>query len=103
MSLVSEITQVLVDHDATEAEAAAGKLVAIAETYTAALTHPVRGHILTILEAGRRSPVQISSELPGVSLGTVSYHVRCLADQGLIKLVATRPRRGAVEHFYEAR
>jgi hypothetical protein len=33
----------------------------------------------------------------------VSYHVRTLADLGLLKLVRRRTRRGAVEHYYQAR
>ena len=36
----------------------------------------------------------------GASLGNVSYHVRQLAKAGLIELVATKPRRGALEHYY---
>jgi hypothetical protein len=32
----------------------------------------------------------------------VSYHVRQLADLGLIKLVKRTPRRGAIEHHYRA-
>ena len=36
----------------------------------------------------------------GASLSNVSYHVRQLAKAGLIELVATRPRRGALEHYY---
>jgi predicted transcriptional regulator len=30
----------------------------------------------------------------------VSYHVRQLENAGLIELVATEPRRGALEHYY---
>jgi len=32
----------------------------------------------------------------------VSYHVRTLAQLELIKLVKKTPRRGAIEHHYEA-
>jgi hypothetical protein len=32
----------------------------------------------------------------------VSYHIRLLHDLGAIELVATEPRRGALEHFYRA-
>jgi DNA-binding transcriptional ArsR family regulator len=35
-------------------------------------------------------------------LSSVSYHVRKLAECGAVELVDTRPRRGSVEHFYEA-
>jgi hypothetical protein len=37
-----------------------------------------------------------------VPVGRVSHHVRTLARIGAIELVSTRPRRGAVEHFYRA-
>lgn len=36
----------------------------------------------------------------GESLGNVSYHVRQLQKAGLIELVATKQRRGALEHYY---
>jgi predicted transcriptional regulator len=47
------------------------------------------------------SPSEIASELDA-PLTHVSYHVRQLAGLGLIKLVRTTPRRGAVEHHYTA-
>jgi predicted transcriptional regulator len=48
------------------------------------------------------SPSEIANEL-SAPLTHVSYHVRQLAGLGLIKLVKTTPRRGAVEHHYTAR
>jgi hypothetical protein len=36
----------------------------------------------------------------GESLGNVSYRVRQLEKGGLIQLVATKQRRGALEHYY---
>ena len=36
----------------------------------------------------------------GEPLGNVSYHVRQLEKAGLIELVATKQRRGALEHYY---
>lgn len=67
-----------------------------------ALSHPLRPQILQILTTrGEASPVQIAEEL-GASLGVVSYHVRILRDHGCVELVHTRPRRGAVEHYYRA-
>src|SRR5439155_1050585 len=47
-------------------------------------------------------PSEIANEL-GAPLTHVSYHVRQLAGLGLIKLVKTTPRRGAVEHHYTAK
>ena len=48
------------------------------------------------------SPRELSDELDA-PLGNVSYHVRTLSSLGLIKLVKKTPRRGAIEHYYEAR
>jgi DNA-binding transcriptional ArsR family regulator len=67
-----------------------------------ALAHPLRVQILSTLEDRIASPSDLASEL-GAPLGNVSYHVRTLADLGLVKLVKRRTRRGAVEHYYQAR
>ena len=66
-----------------------------------AFAHPLRIRILGIFENQTASPSEIAEQL-GVPLGNVSYHVRILADYGLIKLVRRTPRRGAIEHHYEA-
>lgn len=66
-----------------------------------ALAHPLRARILSLLQEGRRSPRELS-EVLDAPLGNVSYHVRILADLKLIKLVKKTPRRGAIEHHYEA-
>jgi len=66
-----------------------------------ALSHPVRAHVLTILNERVASPNQIAGELDE-PLGNVSYHVKTLAELGAIELVRTEPRRGAIEHFYRA-
>lgn len=66
-----------------------------------AVAHPLRARILDILQERRASPRELADEL-GAPLGTVSYHVRTLAGLELIKLVKKTPRRGAIEHHYEA-
>src|SRR3954469_8242171 len=66
-----------------------------------ALAHPLRVEILGILEQRRASPSELAIEL-GAPLGNVSYHVRTLLGLRLIRLVKKTPRRGAVEHTYEA-
>ncbi len=66
-----------------------------------ALAHPLRARLLGILQERRASPRELAEEL-GVPLGNVSYHVRILADLKLIKLVKKTPRRGAIQHHYEA-
>jgi DNA-binding transcriptional ArsR family regulator len=65
------------------------------------LAHPLRIHILRVLENRVASPSEIAEEI-GAPLGNVSYHVRFLARVGLIELTSTKPRRGAVEHYYRA-
>lgn len=65
------------------------------------LAHPLRIHILRVLENRVASPSEIATEI-GAPLGNVSYHVRFLARVGLIELTSTKPRRGAVEHYYRA-
>lgn len=66
-----------------------------------ALTHPLRVDILRALEERVASPSELADEI-GAPLGNVSYHVRQLHALGLIELVKTTPRRGAIEHHYKA-
>jgi len=65
------------------------------------LAHPLRIHILRILQERVASPSEIAAGSEA-SLGTVSYHVRYLERVGLIELTSTKARRGAVEHYYRA-
>jgi DNA-binding transcriptional ArsR family regulator len=66
------------------------------------LSHPLRPQILSVVtRRGEASPNQVAGEL-GAPLGTVSYHVRMLRDEGWLELARTEQRRGAVEHFYRA-
>src|SRR6476646_3975 len=67
-----------------------------------ALAHPLRVKILTTLEDRIASTSDLAAEL-AAPLRNGSYHVRTLADLGLVKLVKRRTRRGAVEHYYQAR
>ena len=66
-----------------------------------ALAHPLRVRILGMLQDRVASPSDLAQELKA-PLGNVSYHVRILAQLGLLRLVKKRPRRGAIEHYYEA-
>jgi DNA-binding transcriptional ArsR family regulator len=70
--------------------------------YAKALAHPLRIRALAMLEEERASPVVLAERL-GEPLGVVAYHVRTLYNLGLIELVGTRQRRGATEHYYQAR
>lgn len=82
--------------DAARAGAQADRLARELE----GLAHPVRLRVVLAMESERASPSVLAPRL-GVALGTVSYHVRCLAALGLLELVASHPRRGALEHVYE--
>jgi hypothetical protein len=66
-----------------------------------AVSHPMRSHILTILNERVASPSELA-ELIEEPLPNVSYHVRALHDLECIELVGTAQRRGAVEHYYRA-
>jgi DNA-binding transcriptional ArsR family regulator len=66
------------------------------------LAHPLRQQLLIMLHKhGVSSPRQLA-ERSGERLPNVSYHMRVLRDAGCIELVRTKPRRGAIEHFYRA-
>lgn len=65
-------------------------------------THPTQVGILELLsmDDGRvLSPNEMAFELQ-VELGSCSYHVTELEKAGLLELVDTQPRRGALEHYY---
>jgi DNA-binding transcriptional ArsR family regulator len=67
-----------------------------------ALAHPLRVSILSALENRTASPSELAEELD-VPLPNLSYHIRMLVQLDLLKLVRTRPRRGAIEHYYQAK
>jgi DNA-binding transcriptional ArsR family regulator len=65
------------------------------------LAHPVRLRVLAEAEEGvKLSASKLQANMPDVALGTVSYHVRCLAQAGLLDGAGGAPRRGAIERFY---
>lgn len=64
-----------------------------------ALSHPIRVNILEALQGRVASPSELSKEM-GESLGVVSYHTNTLVECGCLELVHTKPRRGALEHFF---
>jgi DNA-binding transcriptional ArsR family regulator len=81
--------------------AATGKRKRLKTTLAAAVAHPLRSKILTILAERVASPAEISREL-GVDVANIGYHVRALLETGLIEEVRNRQVRGAIEHFYRA-
>ncbi|MBS1843097.1 MAG: helix-turn-helix transcriptional regulator [Actinobacteria bacterium] len=65
-----------------------------------ALSHPLRLAFIRMLRERRvLSPTEFSRET-GEPLGNVSYHVKALSEAGVVDVAETKPRRGAVEHFY---
>ena len=84
--------------DTEETATVAGELD---EALLKAISHPLRHRLLGLLDDRTASPNELAREL-GLPLGRVSYHIRLLADLGVIELVRTEPRRGALEHFYRA-
>jgi DNA-binding transcriptional ArsR family regulator len=70
--------------------------------FVKALAHPLRINILRVLQDRVASPSELADEL-GARLPNISYHVRILERLGLLELVKTQPRRGALEHYYRAR
>jgi len=65
------------------------------------MAHPLRVRALAILDERVASPSELARELEA-PLGVMSYHVRQLERAGLIELVSTTPRRGAIEHHFKA-
>jgi DNA-binding transcriptional ArsR family regulator len=82
------------------------------ERIAEAFVHPLKLRILALM-AEPPPPRAVSKGAPepgwspnglyvavGDTLANVSYHVRQLEKAGLIELVATKQRRGALEHYY---
>ena len=66
-----------------------------------ALSHPLRAAMLVELSKRTASPVDLARSLQ-VPVENVAYHVKKLVELQCIELVDTRPRRGAIEHFYRS-
>lgn len=69
----------------------------------AAMSHPTRGRVLTILNDRVASPREVADEI-GEPLNNVAYHIKILVKLGCIELVRAKQSRGGrvVEHFYRA-
>jgi DNA-binding transcriptional ArsR family regulator len=66
------------------------------------LNHPLRRRILRALDQQEvASPVELSRRLQE-PIGNVSYHMKCMRDLDVVKLVRTKPVRGSAEHFYRS-
>src|SRR3954468_18186189 len=65
-----------------------------------AVANADRLRILHLMRDGKmRGPKSLAQELDA-TLGVVSYHIRFMAERGMLELVETRPARGAVAHYY---
>jgi DNA-binding transcriptional ArsR family regulator len=73
-------------------------------TLLSILQHPLRKRLLRFyVEAeGALSPKELTLLANNPKISNVGYHVRVLVEKGAVELVETQPRRGSVEHFYEA-
>jgi hypothetical protein len=67
-----------------------------------AMWHPTQVRALTILTERVASPKEIAAEIGEPLVRNVAYHVKQLADRGLVELVDTKQRRGATEHYYRS-
>lgn len=67
-----------------------------------ALGHPVREHILAVLNERVASASEIGEEL-GADVSSFYHHIEELEKLECIERVETRKRRGANEHFFRAR
>lgn len=74
----------------------------IESNLSAIVAHPIRLRCFVVLSERVASPNELSAELK-LNLSDVAYHVRKLAELGLIELVDERKGlRGSNEHFYTA-
>ncbi len=67
-----------------------------------ALAHPLRLRMLSLLTGAAMSAAELARELE-VSQALASYHLRQLADAGIVELAETRSRRGGRERRYRHR
>lgn len=67
-----------------------------------ALGHPVREHILAVLNERIASAREIGEEI-GADVSSFYHHIELLEELGCIERVESRRRRGAVEHFFRAK
>jgi DNA-binding transcriptional ArsR family regulator len=76
----------------------------IAERLAVINRHEIRREILQAAREAHAqgrlvSPVGLHKQLER-PMGTISYHVVKLRDEGALKLLEEQPKRGAVEHLY---
>jgi DNA-binding transcriptional ArsR family regulator len=67
-----------------------------------ALGHPVREHVLAVLNEKIASTTEIGREID-LEVPAFYHHVEVLDDLGFLERVESRQRRGSKEHFFRAR
>jgi DNA-binding transcriptional ArsR family regulator len=69
----------------------------------AAVSHPTRVHVMTILADREASPKEIAADLKE-PIKNITYHVNQLLELDCIELVRTAPAKGGrvLEHFYRS-
>lgn len=67
-----------------------------------ALGHPVREHILAVLNERVASAREIGQEI-GADVSSFYHHIELLEELDCIERVESRRRRGAWEHFFQAK
>jgi hypothetical protein len=67
-----------------------------------ALGHPIREHALAVFNERIASATEIGEEI-GLDVAAFYSHVAALEEMGCIELVETKRRRGAKEHFFQAK
>lgn len=68
--------------------------------FAKAIAHPLRVRIMVELDRGPMSPTEYVAKFGG-NVENVAYHFRFLMKCDCVRICGERPRRGAVEHFYE--
>jgi DNA-binding transcriptional ArsR family regulator len=87
----------------TKRAIAAGKLKRLIDPRIArALSHPLRQHILAVLNERVASPTEIGREID-LEVPAFYHHIEVLEGLGCIERVGTRKRRGVEEHFFRAK
>lgn len=66
-----------------------------------ALSHPLRQHILAVLNERVASPTEIGREID-LEVPAFYHHIEVLEELGCIERVGARKRRGVEEHFFRA-
>jgi DNA-binding transcriptional ArsR family regulator len=92
-----------VEAAAVKTDSVAPRVDFVSPQLAAALSHPTRVSVMSVLVEGPASPRQLAAEI-GEPLNNVTYHVNQLRQLGCIELDHTERRGGGrvLEHFYRA-